>query len=215
MAKFCGNCGTRLEDNARICGNCGTPLEGLSVGIPNLKTNNPGKRKNRKKIVKRAAVLAILAVIIVIAFNLVPQRIGYNGLLRKIMAAYQEYDMDTLISLSSDIHYYGMDYYGEEDWIEYYFDSVGNDLDSFENSVGYRYKFTYEVNEIYTLSERRLDELLKEIERVYPDFDESIIEKAAVADVTITAKQGNKSVEQNRKIVMSQEDKEWKLLYIE
>ena len=29
MAKFCGNCGTQLEDNAKICGKCGTPLDGV------------------------------------------------------------------------------------------------------------------------------------------------------------------------------------------
>lgn len=28
MSKFCGNCGAKLEDDARVCGNCGTPLDG-------------------------------------------------------------------------------------------------------------------------------------------------------------------------------------------
>ena len=44
MAKFCGNCGTQLEDNAKICGKCGTPLDGASANIPGLKVTDPEKQ---------------------------------------------------------------------------------------------------------------------------------------------------------------------------
>lgn len=43
MAKFCGNCGTQLEDNAKICGQCGTPLDGTSSKILDLKVVDPEK----------------------------------------------------------------------------------------------------------------------------------------------------------------------------
>lgn len=211
MAKFCGNCGTQLEDNAKICGNCGTPLDGASTNIPGLKVIDPEKQKKVKKTVKRVFVLAILVAVAIIAFNIVSQFTGYNGLLRKVMTAYESYDIDTLVSLSSDMYYYG-----EEDWVEYYFEySVGDTLDSFESSVGHSYKLTYEINETYVMSERKVDEMLSEIEYSYSDFDVSVIEEVVVADVTVTAKQGSKSVNRDMDIVMTKEDGTWRLLYIQ
>ena len=84
---------------------------------------------------KRVFVLAILVAVAIVAFNIVSQFTGYNGLLRKVMTAYESYDIDTLVSLSSDMYYYG-----EEDWVEYYFEyNVGDALESFESSVGHSY----------------------------------------------------------------------------
>jgi len=211
MAKFCGNCGTQLEDNAKICGKCGTPLDGASANIPGLKITDPEKQKKMKKTVKLVVGMVALVIVAVIAFNVVSQYTGYNGLLRKVMTAYENYDIDTLISLSSDMYYYG-----EEDWVESYFEySVGDDLDSFESSVGHSYKLTYEVNETYVMSERKVDEMLSEIEYSYSDFDVSVIEEVVVADLTVTAKQGSKSVNQDMNIVMTKENGTWRLLYIE
>lgn len=211
MAKFCGNCGTQLEDNAKVCGNCGTPLDGAYTNIPGLKVTDPEKQKKMKKTVKRVVGLVLFVAVAIIGFNVVSQFTGYNGLLRKVMTAYEKYDIDTLVSLSSDMYYYG-----EEDWVDYYFDySVGNDLDSFEASVGHSYKLTYEINETYVMSDRKVDEMLSEIEYSYPDFDVSIIEKVVVADLTVTAKQGSKSVNQDMNIVMTKENGTWRLLYIE
>ncbi len=211
MAKFCGNCGTQLEDTAKICGQCGTPLDGASANIPGLKIADTEKQQKMKKTVKRVFGLIALVLVAVIAFNVVSKFTGYNGLLRKVMNAYEDYDIDALISLSSDMYFYG-----EEDWVEYYFEhTVGDDLDSFESSVGHSYKLSYEVNETYTLSERKLDDMLDQIEYTYYDFDVSIIEKVVVADLTVTAKQGSKSVSRDMNIIMSKEDGSWKLLYIE
>jgi len=127
------------------------------------------------------------------------------------MTAYKEYDIGTLIYLSSDMYFYG-----EEDWVEYYFEyNVGDDLDSFESSVGHSYKLTYEVNEIYTVSDRKLDDMLDQIEYSYVDFDIGMIEKVVIADLTVTAKQGSKSVSRDVNIVMSKENGSWRLLYIE
>ena len=211
MAKFCGNCGIQLEDNAKICGQCGTPLDGALTNIPGLKVVDPEKQKKLKKMSKRIVAMVAFVIVAVIAFNVVAQYTGVNGLLRKVMTAYKEYDIDTLISLSSDMYFYG-----EEDWVEYYFEyNVGDDLDSFESSVGHSYKLTYEVNEIYTVSDRKLDDMLDQIEYSYADFDIGMIEKVVIADLTVTAKQGSKSVSRDMNIVMSKENGSWRLLYIE
>lgn len=211
MAKFCGNCGAQLEDNDKVCGKCGTPLDGTSVNIPGLKVTDPEKQKKMKRKFKLVVSLVAIVIVVVIVFKVVSQYTGYNGLLHKVMTAYENYDIDTLISLSSDMYYYG-----EEDFVEHYFEyNVGESLDSFESTVGHSYKLSYKVNEIYVMSERRVDELLKEIENTYEDFDVSMIKKIIVADLTLTAKQGGKSVNRDMNVVMTKEDGSWKLLYIE
>ena len=211
MAKFCGNCGTELEDNAKICGNCGTPLEGVSDNIQRLKITDPKKQEKMKKMVKLVGGLAVLVIVAVIVLNVISQYTGYNGLLRKVMIAYEDYDIDTLISLSSDMYYYG-----DEDWVEYYFEyNVGEDLDYFESAVGHSYKLSYKVNETYSMSERKVNELFEEIDNTYTDFDISVIKKIVVADLTLTAKQGNKSVDRDIDIIMTKEEGSWRLLYIQ
>lgn len=210
MSKYCGNCGTKLKDNAKKCRKCGTPFEEIPAEISGIKTVMPMK-KRLKKAVKTVAVSAVIIAAAVIAITVALKYTGYNGVLRKTMAAYKKYDIDTLIDLSSDMYYYGAG-----DWVENYFEnSVGEDLDFYEASVGHSYKLSYEVNEIYTLSERRLDKILDEIENTYAGFDVGIIKKVVVADLTVTAVQGDKSVSKDISIFISKENGSWRLLYIE
>ena len=209
MARFCGNCGAQLDDDAKVCGQCGTPIDGNALG---LKIVDPEKKKKMMKKVKGVIALAIVVVIAVLVVKIISGFTGTNGLVRKIMVAYEKYDIDTIVSLSSDMYYYN-DY---EDYVDEYFEyAVGSNIDSFESSVGHSYKMSYEVDEIYDLSQRKQDEMLKSIEYAYPDFDVDIISKIAVADVTVTAKQGSKSVSRTVKITMSKEGNTWKLLYLE
>ena len=150
MAKFCGNCGKPMEDHAKVCGNCGTPLEGGTSSKVKLKIEDSRKKEKFKKKIKTIFAISMLLVVCVVAVNVVINFTGNKGLVHKIMAAYEKYDIDALIMLSSDIYYYD-----SEDYVEQYFEnSVGADLDSFEMSVGHSYKLSYEVNEIYELSER-------------------------------------------------------------
>lgn len=211
MSKYCGNCGAELDDNARVCGQCGTPLEGTPSKIPGVKTVDPEKQKKVKRTVK--LIIGLIAVIVVaaIAVNIVSNFTGYKGLLRKVMNAYEDYDIDTLVSLSSDMYYYGY-----EDFVEYYFEyNVGNDLDYFDSYVGRNYKLSYEVKEVYEVSGRKLDTILDAIESSYPDFDISMIKQVRIADVQVTAQEGKSSVNMSIQITMTKENGKWKLLYIE
>lgn len=211
MAKYCGHCGTKLDDNAKVCGNCGTPLESTSDKIPGVKIVDPEKQRKTKKTIKMIIGLIAVVAIVVVAISVVSNFTGSKGLLRKVMSAYKNYDIDSLVSMSSDMYYYGYD-----DFAEYYFTySVGENLDAFEVSVGHSYTLSYEVKEIYTMSERKFSELISNIENMYTNFDSSIIKKVAVADLTLTAKQGSKSTKRDLQVTMTKEDDGWKLLYID
>lgn len=212
MTRFCGNCGAQLDEDARVCGQCGTPIDGNKGNIPGLKVIDPAKKKNLMKKIKTVVALLVVAVLVVVGTKVTLSFIGTNGLVRKVMEAYEDYDIDALVALSSDMYYYS-DY---ENYVDEYFeDSVGSNIDKFESSVGHSYKMSYEIEEIYDLSQRKQDEMLKKIEYLYPEFDVDMISKIAVANVKITVKQGSKSVNRNVIITMSKEGKSWKLLYLE
>lgn len=214
MAKFCGNCGTQLDDDAKVCGNCGTPLEGnfsniSGIGVVN--ENNQILKKKAKKTVKIISILLISAVVIGTAINVAWNFTGNRGFVRKTMSAFKSYDINTLISFASEMYYCG-----DENNMEYYFEeAVGGYIDYFEETVGHNYKISYDINEIYTLSERRQEEILENIESSYPEFDTNLIHEIVVADITVMAKQDDRSIENDLKITMTKEGKEWKLLYLD
>ncbi len=211
MSKFCGNCGAELAGDAKVCGQCGTPVDGASTNIAGLKIVDPEKQAKTKKMIKLVIGAVALVIVAVIAVNIVSAFTGSNGLLRKVMSSYEEYDIDGLVALSSDIYYYG-----EEDWVEYYFEySVGDDLDYFESYVGHNYKLSYDVQEVYTLSGRKLDTILDTIKSSYPDFDINAISQVKVADVKVNAKEGKSSVSMSVQVTMTKENGKWKLLYID
>lgn len=210
MAGFCGNCGAKLDEGQRVCGQCGTPVEG-AMKTPVIRVDNPEKKKKSKRRFK--VVTAIIAVVLIgiIAVNVVLKFTGYNGLLRKVMKAYEAYDIETLVSLSSNIYYYGGENYGED----YFENQVGETLESFENSVGHNYKISYEINETYKMSNRSINETLDQIEYKYSNFDISTIEEIVVCDLNVTAKQDSKSQNKAISIFMSKEEGKWKLFYIQ
>lgn len=213
MAKYCGNCGAQMENSDRVCGNCGTPF-GTAVKTYNVSIVDPEKKKAAqkkvKKIVKLCVGTAALILVAVIAINLITAFAGYNGLVRKVMVAYENYDIDALVDMSSDVYYYS-----SEDYAERYFENaVGYALDAFESSVGHSYKLSYEVIETYKLSNRNFQSMLDDIAWSYENFDHSVIEEIVVAKVNVTATQGKRSVDREIEITMTKENGNWKVLYI-
>lgn len=207
MIKFCGNCGAKIDDNARACGQCGTPVEDF-IAIRSIKASSP---KKNKKIFKLVMGLILVAVVAAVVINVVSKFTGYNGLIRKTMAAYEGYDINTLVSLSSDIYYYG-----EDDNVEEYFkDHVSATLDMFESTIGHDYKFSYKVNDLYRLSDYKAIEMMDNIEEFYPDFDISTIQDIFITDITVSASKGEKICSKDIQITMTKESESRKVLYID
>lgn len=205
MAKFCGNCGTKLEDNARVCSQCGTSVGGII-------TKNAERRKDIEKKVKLVAILVSIALVAGISLHIASKFTGANGLLRKVMTAYRDYDIDTLVSLSSDVYYYG----DTSEGVEYYFEyRLGDNLDYFESQIGHNYKFSYEVQEIYDASGREFNTTLEDLENIYQGFDIDTIQRVKIADVKITATEGTSSSSRFVQVTMTKENGEWRLLYIQ
>lgn len=210
MAKFCGNCGAPLDESARVCGQCGTPVDGMPASTPKLNIQDPEKQKKTQKTVRLAALLVGLLVVAVLLINLVPRYTGYRGLVRRVMAAYEDYDVDALLSMASEL------YDEADDFAESYFEAnMDSALDMFEYTVGHDYSLSYKVNDIYTLSDRKMRSLRDELALAWSDYDVDAISKAVVAEVTLTAKEKGDTDDRSLQITMIKEDGAWKLLYIQ
>lgn len=211
MAKYCGNCGNQLEDDARVCGYCGTVLEDMSPNIAGVNYKTPESKGKTKKIIKRLLITAVIVCILLAGLKVVTEFTGSKGLVRKVMKAYENYDIDALIDMSSDVYFYGT-----EDFVRYYFEnSVGTDLDYFENYIGHNYKFSYKVKEIYELSERKLSGLEDEVKEIYDGFDLGMVEKVVIAELNAAVEKDGKTVNRDVVLTLTKENGEWRLLYID
>lgn len=209
---FCGNCGFQLPEDARVCGNCGTPLESITLGTTNkiagVNYVTPEKKAKNEKRIKIVLKMVILSVVLVIVLNVASGFVGYKGVVRKIMNAYENYDMDTIMSVASDL-YYCM----EDSYIESYFDErIASGLDSFEEQLGHKYRLSYEITDSYTMTNHKLEELLDNLS-YYEEFDVDTISKVKVVEVEVTAK-GDGTLETPLELVLTKEADKWRLLYM-
>lgn len=216
MSKFCGNCGAELDESANVCGYCGTSINSDStekIGtkkIPGIKTEREQEKIRKiKKISKLIIASVITIILVVIGINVGSSFIGYKGAVGKIMNAYEDYDMNTLISMASDLHYYSAD----ENYVDDNFsDIVAERLNSLENSVGHNVKIDYEITDSFELPEYKLDELLSQFESY--GIDTSDIKKIIQVELLITAK-GNKTTNTYNSdgLLLVKEKGAWKAVY--
>ena len=211
MAKFCGNCGAQMDDAAKVCGNCGTPFAGAAPVHYDDPEKKALQQQKRKAAVKKYGVIGALILVVIIAISIISANTGSNGMLKKVMRAYKEYDIEQIVLLSSDAFYYAA-----PDYVEVYFENtVGFYHDMFEDSVGPKYKISYEVIDTFKISKRNMDELEDRLKNMFPDFDVSEIDKAVTAVVEVTAKQGGKRSTYCVNITMTKENGDWKVLFID
>ena len=151
ISKYCGNCGAKLENSEKVCRHCGRPVDSFLTTASGVIVVGSNRQKKVKRTVRWIAGLIVTVIIATLAVNIASNFTGYYSLLGKILNAYEDDDIDAFVSLSSNAYYYS-----DENWVENYFEnSVSFSLDFFETAVGYRYNLSYEVNEIYVMSERK------------------------------------------------------------
>lgn len=197
MSKFCGNCGSSMEDNARVCGNCGTPCvsdgaNGVAVNpsISGVTTMSDEQKKKITTIAVIAGAGVAVVIVLIIAINIISSFTGYKGTLNKYFNAVEDYDVEQLMEITSDA-LYSSDYYDEDETQDYkeerldYF--AENSLDTIENKVGDNVKLSYEIKDTSVYSERKFDNFIEDLE-VYSDYDTSDITKVMEVSLTVKAK---------------------------
>lgn len=76
MAKYCKQCGERMNDNAKFCGMCRAPFE--------METGNPGKPDRLKK----AGKILILAVILIMMISFITKCAGGGSIESKLVGSW-------------------------------------------------------------------------------------------------------------------------------
>ena len=206
MAKYCGNCGTQMDDGAKVCSNCGTAL----------KPTNGNSNPNMKKIIT-VAVAAIAAVIVIaVAGSVISKNTGVNGAIKKVMKAYVNEDATAMADLTSSLL---LEEYDLEDIEENYETALRNDFDYFDDNLSSEYKLTYEVRKEEKLSDRQAKRLAENIAGYDDDEADDIADlfsKIMKVTVKISAeeKRGkNKDTESLEKtLYFVKESGGWKLL---
>lgn len=211
MAKYCGKCGIQADDNARACGNCGTLFDAVDLNRNGEVRLTTPSQKKRKIHIKKGAGIVLAVLVLAIIFSIASNFIGVKGMVRKAMRAYKNYDINSLVKMSSDMYFYG-----EEDLAEAYFEyTISDDFDGYEYAVGDNFKLSYEIDRIYTFPAYKQGKILENVSSLYTDFDVSKIKKIAAAELTVTAKNDSKSCEFKLTVTLSREGNKWKLMYIE
>lgn len=212
MAKFCGNCGMQLEDDARVCGYCGAPCDGYSVDYTkNSAGVVPKKKKSKiKKIVIFSAIGVALIVIAIVAFNIISYMTGYVKTLDTFFDGLNEYDTDKMLSVAFYTELPGSSMSFEDSFDN----SVSRVLDGIEEEVGHDPKISYEIEDPYTLSDRKFQTFVDYLEKNYKYNTDEISEIVCTSlKVTAYGARNNKTTSPAVDVYLIKEDGKW-LVYL-
>lgn len=218
MSKYCGNCGAQLDDSVKVCGYCGVAFDSDSIPSDTDTSLIPGvvsetdkaKAAKAKKFIKTGAVAVVLIIVLSLGINIISSFTGYKGVVRKVVNAFEDYDMETLYSCASSLSYYGDD-------IEYYeelFETrVSNKLDHYENMLGHGLKMDFEIIDSYKLDDRNTDALLDELEDNGAFIGKIDTIRMVEMELTIKGSRNTSTFTVND-LLMIKENGKWKVLYI-
>ncbi len=207
MANFCGNCGNKLSISDNVCGNCGHNINKKNSNLDN-KIVNISKKYNIGKIFIKFVVVIVICVVV---FNIFIYFTGYKSIVRKSAKAFETYNLDSLVSMSSEV-YSSLSDEEMENMVEGY---IRNDVDYFEGEFGIDYKISYEILENITLSKRQMEEGLEDFYYRY-DYEGEGIDKVIGIGLRLTAtgKKNGETLSTETSVIVSKEGRRWRLISI-
>lgn len=222
MSNYCTHCGAQLEEDAKFCAACGMAVDGIKRGNSQRKNRwrgtagnfNSGEKCSQRTL-KRIGLISAAAIILSIVLCIVLLGGGgYKGMVKKVVAAIEEQDVNALMDLSSDLYYGRKDDYEE---CEYFYNrEVENLTEHFEEDVGRRYTLKYEIDSVRSATKKEKDAMLEGLS--YEGYDEKAIKavkEIKIVSVILTAKNGRRSEDQEVTMTVAKEKGGWKLLAIE
>lgn len=205
MAKFCGNCGAGMEDDARVCGNCGTLLEGAGVvAAPSAK-----KRFMSIVIVAIVAVVAVLAVCLLSAFGV----IGYKKAVKNYVdVKYKwEYSDERIAALAPKEYWdYLEDADGTEvdDVIDTLEDSADYWIDLYEDEYGDDLRVSYKIKDKDEITDGKLKKIARALHDKY-DIKKSSVKKGFDIELEIAFKGSEDEDEDEDEFAVIKIDDKW------
>lgn len=212
MARFCGNCGAEVEEDAKVCGNCGVPLEGEST--PNIDTGEQNSNVSGidfKKIIPIAVGVIIAVVVVFAMISILKNNTGYRATLNRAFNAVAKGDA---VGVISEMSSYVEDVYDKsnEDIEEAYEKRIDSILDRLEDEVGANPKISYEIKKASKLSDRKLEKMKEEMEEYDENYDGDDIKSAYNIDIKLIVKGPDDDYHQNiDDIIVIKEAGAWKI----
>lgn len=240
MAKFCGQCGAQLNDNATFCTNCGagitpqqaaaqqtsSPVSGFQQAAQNINMSaikdavsvesikNLRSKPNKLTI----AVLGVLLVLVIVLIIIICAIFGggsYKTPLNNIVKVYNKGDGDALEDLMPP--YYDDISEALGDLMDVDFDEEAQDIrDEFEDEFGEDAKISYEIIDKEKLDDDELDDYnaMSSLTSLMSDKKASKYEitKAYQLTVKFTLEGEDDDETEKMDLVVGKMDGEWCLL---
>lgn len=193
MSKFCGNCGTVMDDAAMVCGQCGAPLA-ASANV------NAGEKKKAVKfdasaitgvidgikkgdkgaLIKGGAAVAAVAVVLILIISIFAGG-GEEKAAEKFIKAFDKEKAESMTKLLPKF-VFGENEYGyekdEDDWTDDFEGEIEDFKDSMDNAYDFD-EFSIKYDLLY--AEKYGKDYLKDIEDEldgYEDFEEKKLKAA-------------------------------------
>lgn len=228
MARFCGNCGAQLDDDARVCGRCGTFVEmpsggGYTPPKPNAKQPDP---RLKKLVPLIAAAVAVIAVLVGVSRYNSPASVAQRFLKAsftdsKRMASMLAYDkqaqmLDWYDGDEEAFFVYQSDLLDEDitSWKDYYEAKDASQKEDIENELG-RYTIKTEAKKVKDVSAKKIrsdyEYQLDELEDS-TGFDSDKIKAGKRVTVKLTIKGEDDTERETVDVVLVRMGLTWKVL---
>ena len=126
-------------------------------------------------------VLLLLAVFLVV--NVISGFVGAKGTARKVMNAYIDNDVDTLLNIASDYYYIQTDLNGVS--IGTYFeDQIDTAMEKYEGYTGDDYRVTYKITDFDRLDDHRAKNIFDTMAAL-DDYDMRKVSKVTAVEVKV------------------------------
>lgn len=225
MAKFCATCGTPVKEGDRVCGKCGAPISGADPSPEKTEEDKKSEKEVSKKpsdgkkrslnLIRLIAAVAVLILVVVIIVNVAGRFTSYEGALKTMINALEDFDMGALEKVASGI---GNEIYGQQygDGLsDHYEDMVTRKLDDYEDELGPIRSIKFQVTGESEFSDRRIRKVEEWLEEKYGiDIEALGIKKIMALDLTLTVR-GSKGTEKYyvQDLYLIKERGGWKIYY--
>lgn len=194
MSKFCGNCGTVMDDAAMVCGQCGAPL----AASANVNTGTQKKavkfdasaitgvidgikKGDKGALIKGGAAVAAVAVVFILIISIFAGN-GAEKTAEKFIKAFDKEKAESMVKLLPKFCF-GETENGFEKDEEEWQDEFEKTIEDFKDSMDSEYDFDeFSIKYELLYSENYGKEYLKDIEddfEEFKDFEEKKLKDAA------------------------------------
>ncbi len=230
MSKFCGNCGTVMDDAATVCGNCGAPLteqeapaakKGGKFDVKAALGKVTGiissiKSGDKNSIVKGGIVLVAAVVILVLIISLFSAP-GYERVAKKVIKAIDKDKPESIVKLIPEFRFGDVEEgswqseMDEGDWEDDIKDEFDDYKEFMDEAIGSEeYSIKYDIVDVDVYGEDHLKDIEESYE-AYEDFEDKKLKKAVSMTIEATFKKGGEKHDVNISVVAVKYGGKWYL----